>query len=61
MKTKEENQLDLENVRKEYRRVASILAMMEKGTPREDLARMRKEQLNPLEQEIRKHQGELAR
>ena len=60
MRTKEEIQQDMENARREYRGVVSILAMMEKGTPREDLERMRKEQLVPLELEMRRLEKELA-
>lgn len=52
MKPKEEIQLDLENARREYRKVTSILAMMEKGTPRKDLERMRMEQLDPKSEKI---------
>lgn len=54
MKTVEETRMDLENLRREYRRAASILAMMEKGTNRKDLARMRTEELGPIEEEIRR-------
>ena len=61
MKTKDEIQLDLENVRREYRRVASILAMMEKGTPRGDLERMRKEQLDPIILVIKRQEEALVR
>jgi len=61
MRTKEEIQLDLENARREYRKVSSILEMMEKGTPREDLERMRKEQQEPLEVEIRRLEKELRK
>jgi hypothetical protein len=61
MKTKDEIQLDLENVRREYRRVASILAMMEKGTPRGDLERMRKEQLDPIIIVIKRQEEALVR
>ncbi len=61
MKPKEEIRLGLENVHVEYRKVASILAMMEKGTPRKDLERMRREQLQPLELEIRRLEEELGK
>ncbi len=42
MRTKEEIQQDMENARREYRGVASILAMMEKGTKGAELAKMQK-------------------
>ena len=61
VKPKEEIRLGLENVHVEYRKVASILAMMEKGTPRKDLERMRREQLQPLELEIRRLEEELGK
>lgn len=54
MKPMEETRGDLENLRREHRKVASILAMMEKGTNRKDLARMRMEELRPIEEEIRR-------
>ncbi len=47
-------------VRADYRKVASILDMMTKGTKMEDLARMQGEQLGPLEEEIQRLEGELG-
>lgn len=60
MKTKEDIQQDLENARREYRKVASILAMMEKGTKGEEMVKMRKEQLDPIKMEMKKLEEELA-
>jgi hypothetical protein len=37
-----------------------MLSMLEKGTKLEDLVRLRKEQLDPIRQEIKKMEGELA-
>lgn len=61
MKTKEGIQLDLENVRREYRRVASILDMMVKGTKGEELAKMKREQLDPISEKIKNMEEEMAR
>jgi hypothetical protein len=60
MKTKEELEKELAAVRAAFRKVASILAMMEKGTKIEDLARMRKEQLEPSRQDIKRLEGMLG-
>ena len=61
MKTKDELEQELAAVRAEYRKVASILDMMQKGTKMEDLARMKREQLEPLKAEIRRLEQELRK
>jgi hypothetical protein len=58
--TKNEIEAKLEGVRLRYQRVNSILSMMEKGTKESDLARMRKEKLDPIKKEIAHLEGELA-
>ncbi len=60
MKTKDEIQKRLDDLRREYRGVASMIAMMEKGTKPEDLLKMRKEKLDPIREEIKKLEGELS-
>ena len=42
----------LEALRKTYRSTRSIMEMMEKGTPRTELEKMKKEKLGPIEEEI---------
>jgi hypothetical protein len=56
-----ELQKRLEDLKREYRGVRSMIEMMEKGTPREELQKMREEKLKPLETEIRKLEAELAK
>jgi len=51
----------LDALRRQHRGISSMLEMMEKGTPAGDLARIRAEKLNPISQEIKKLEGELAR
>ena len=60
MMTKNEIERRLEELRMEYRKVYSMLSMLEKGTKLEDLVRLRMEQLDPIRQEIKKMEGELA-
>jgi hypothetical protein len=60
MTTKDEIEKRLERLRLEYRKVFSMLSMMEKGTKLEDLAKMRKEQLDPIRGEIKRLEGELG-
>jgi hypothetical protein len=55
-----ELQKRLENLNREYRGVRSMIEMMEKGTPREELQKMRVEKLNPVEEEIKRLEVELA-
>jgi hypothetical protein len=38
-----------------------MIEMMEKSTPREELQKMRAEKLKPLEAEIKRLEGELAK
>ncbi len=61
MKTRSELEAELSHLEAEYRRVESILSMMEKGTRREDLARLKREQLEPLKAEIQSLRADLAR
>jgi len=51
----------LEGLKREYRGVRSMIEMMEKGTPRKELQKMRAEKLKPLEDEIKKLGEELAK
>ncbi len=60
MNTKEQILKRLEELRREHRGVASMLAMMEKGTTPEDLASLRKEKLDPIRQEIKKLEKDLS-
>ena len=60
MTTRNEIEKRLEELRSEYRKVYSMLSMLEKGTKLEDLVRLRKEQLDPIRQEITKMEGELS-
>jgi hypothetical protein len=50
----------LDELKREYRGVRSMIEMMEKGTPREELQKIRAEKLKPLEEEIKKLEEELA-
>jgi hypothetical protein len=60
MDTKEQVQIRLNDLRREFRGVSSILEMMEKGTKREDLAKLRSEKLEPIRREIKRLEEELA-
>jgi hypothetical protein len=60
MNTKEQVRNRLDELRREFRGVSSLLEMMEKGTKREDLAKMRSEKLDPIRREIKRLEGELA-
>ena len=51
----------LEGLKREYRGIRSMIEMMEKGTPREELQKMRDDMLKPLETEITKLESELAK
>jgi len=48
-----ELQKRLESLKREYRGIRSMIEMMEKGTPREELQKMRMEKLKPVEEEIK--------
>ena len=50
----------LEGLKRESRGIRSMIEMMEKGTPREELQKMRAEKLKPLEEEIKKLEEELT-
>jgi hypothetical protein len=51
----------LDELKREYRGIRSMIEMMEKGTPRDELQKIRAEKLKPLEEEIKKLEGELAK
>jgi hypothetical protein len=55
-----ELQKRLEGLKREYRGVRSMIEMMEKSTPREELQKMRAEKLKPLEAEIKRLEEEIA-
>ena len=56
-----EIQKRLEDLKREYRGARSMIEMMEKGTPRGELQRIRSEKLKPLEEEIKNLEGVLAK
>ena len=56
-----ELQKRLEGLKREYRGARSLIEMMEKSTPQEELQKMRAEKLKPLEAEIKRLEGELAK
>jgi hypothetical protein len=56
-----ELQKRLEDLKREYRGIRSMIEMMEKGTPREELEKIRAEKMKPLELKIKKLEGELAK
>ena len=60
MATKDEIEKRLQQLRLEHRKVFSVLSMMEKGTKLEDLMKMRKEQLDPIRDEIKRLERELS-
>ena len=60
MTTKNEIEKRLEELRLQHRRVYSMLSMMEKGTKLEDLVKLRKEQLDPIKQEMQRLEEELV-
>ena len=60
MTTKSEIEKRLEELRVEYRKVFSMLSMMEKGTKLEELVKLRKEQLDPINQAMKRLERELA-
>jgi hypothetical protein len=51
----------LESLKREYRGIRSMIEMMEKATPREELQKIRAEKLKPVEEEIKKLEEELAK
>ena len=60
MTTRSDIELRIAELRLEYRKVFSMLSMMEKGTKREDLVKMREKQLDPITNEIKRLEGELG-
>jgi hypothetical protein len=61
MTTKDDIQRRLNDLRRELRGVSSLLEMMEKGTKREDLAKLRSEKLDPIRRDIKRLEEELAK
>ncbi len=59
MPARSELQKQLDDLRREYRAIRSMIEMMEKGTPRETILKMRKEKLAPMEQEMQRVEAEL--
>jgi hypothetical protein len=55
-----EIQKRLEDLKREYRGARSMIEMMEKGTSREVILKMRIDKLLPLEREIQRLEGEVA-
>jgi hypothetical protein len=60
MNTMEQLQRRLEDLKRDYRAARSMLEMMGKGTKQEDLMKMRREGLEPIQQEIRRLEEDLA-
>lgn len=60
MHTKSDIEVQLGALRLEYRKVYSMLSMMEKGTKHDDLVKMRGKQLDPIQKQIEKLEAELA-
>jgi hypothetical protein len=60
MNTMEQLQRRLEDSKRDYRAARSMLEMMGKGTKQEDLMKMRREGLEPIQQEIRRLEEDLA-
>jgi cell division FtsZ-interacting protein ZapD len=60
MTTRSDIEKRIAELRLEYRKVFSMLSMMEKGTKREDLVKMREKQLDPITNEIKRLEGELG-
>jgi hypothetical protein len=56
-----ELQKRLEGLKREYRGIRSMVEMMEKGTQREELQKMRAEKLKPLEVEIKRLEEEISK
>ena len=60
MSTEQEIRDRLDVLRRQYRGISSMIEMMEKGTARGDLARIRTEKLEPISREIKNLERELA-
>ena len=56
-----ELQKRLEGLKREYRGIRSMIEMMEKGTPRSELHKMRAEKMKPVEEEIQKLEVEISK
>ena len=53
-------QTRLEDLKREYRGARSLIEMMEKGTSREVISKMRIDKLLPLEREIQRLEEEVS-
>jgi hypothetical protein len=51
----------LDTLRRHWRGLRSLIEMMEKGTPRDELQKIRAAKLKPLEEDIRKLEEELSK
>ena len=51
----------LDQLKREYRGGRSMIEMMEKGTSRKELQKIRAEKLKPVEEEIKKLEEKLAK
>jgi cell division FtsZ-interacting protein ZapD len=60
MATRNDINKRIAQLRLEYRKVFSMLSMMEKGTKKEDLLKMREKQLDPITNEITRLERELG-
>lgn len=61
MNTKEQIQRQLEDLRRELKGITSMLEMMQKGTKAEDLAKMRREKLEPIREAISRLEGKMEK
>jgi hypothetical protein len=61
METREDLEKRLERLQSDYRARRSILEMMQKGTTPGDLAKIRREQLDPIEREMQRVKEELKK
>ncbi len=60
MATRNDIDKRIAQLRLEYRKVFSMLSMMEKGTKKEDLVKMQVKQLDPITVEIARLERELG-
>lgn len=61
MNNDDDIRIRLEALRRQFRGIASMLEMMEKGTPANDLARIRAEKLEPIRLEVKKLEAALSK
>jgi|WetSurMetagenome_2_1015567.scaffolds.fasta_scaffold13112_2 hypothetical protein len=60
MNTREQLQNRLDELKRDYRAARSMLEMMAKGTKPEDLMKMKREDLDPIEREIKQLEEDLS-